>query len=142
MEMDMMPLSTAPAAGSLPGRTLGRTKTTDDIVFVATAISDAADFDVNGSTYLAVSARTPYNQYILPAMSLSETLTRNGQRVFDGPLTPTLDPELNYHYGTGIDTVQTGDVFELSIETPPQAARHEGYETAFLQTATTRITVG
>ncbi len=25
---------------------------------------------------------------------------------------------------------------------PTQAARHEGYETAFLQTATTRITVG
>ncbi|EMA37567.1 iron transporter [Halococcus hamelinensis] len=141
MEMDMMPLSTAPAAGSLPGRTLGRTKTADDIVFVATAIPDAADFDIDGSTYLAVSARTPYNRYVLPAMSLSGTLTRNGQQVFDGPLTPALDPELDYHYGTGIDTVQAGDVLELSVETPPQVARHEGYETAFLQTATTRITI-
>ena len=135
MRMDTMPLSTAPAAGSLPGRTLGRTKTADDIVFVATAIPDATDFDIDGSTYLAVSARTPYN------MSLSGTLTRDGRRVFNGPLTPTLDPELDYHYGTGVDTVQAGDVLELSVETPPQVARHEGYETAFLQTATTRITV-
>ena len=141
MEMDMMPLSTAPAAGSLPGRTLGRTKTADDIVFVATTIADAADFDIDGSTYLAVSARTPYNRYILPAMSLSGTLTRGGQQVFDGPLTPALDPELDYHYGTGVNTVETGDILELSIETPLQVARHEGYETAFLQTATTRITV-
>ena len=141
MRMDTMPLSTAPAAGSLPGRTLGRTKTADDIVFVATAIPDATDFDIDGNTYLAVSARTPYNRFVLPAMSLSGTLTRDGRRVFNGPLTPTLDPELDYHYGTGVDTVQAGDVLELSVETPPQVARHEGYETAFLQTATTRITV-
>lgn len=141
MQMEMLPLSTAPAPGSLPGRPLGRTKTADDIVFVATAIADAADFGVDGNTYLAVSARTPYNQYVLPAMSLSGTLTRGGQQVFDGPLTPALDPELDYHYGTGIDDVQAGDVLELSIETPPQVARHEGYETAFLRASTTRITV-
>ena len=142
MEMEMMPLARAPTTDSLPGRVLGRTTTSDGIVLVITTIPDATAFGANsGGTYLAISARTPYNQYILPAMSLSGTLTRGGQQVFDKSLTPALDPELDYHYGAIVNEVQIGDILELSVETPPQVARHEGYETAFMKTTTTEASL-
>ncbi|HET7323397.1 MAG TPA: iron transporter [Halococcus sp.] len=132
MTMKQMPLAFAPKQSELPGRILG-TKTSGDGEFVVTAIENASRFGADGKTYLAVSPRTPYNRYILPSMSLSARVVRNDKTVFDGPLTTTLDPELNYHYGTVVERIDSGDELELIIDAPPQVARHEGYETAFLE---------
>lgn len=62
---------------------------------------------------------------------MTGTLTRDGQTVYDGPLTRTLDPDLNYHYGAVVDGVESGDELSMAVETQPQTARHECYETAF-----------
>jgi hypothetical protein len=43
-----------------------------------------------------------------------------------------MDPALGYHYGAPIRGLASADRLTLSVTTPPQVARHEGYETAFL----------
>ena len=130
MEMEIVPQSTAPAESGLPGRVVG-TAMSDDARFVVTVLdSPPAGIDADGE-YLAVSARTRYTESVLPAMGLAGTLTRDGDTVFDGELTRTLDPDLHYHYGTVVDGVQSGDELRLSATVQPQTARHEGYETAF-----------
>ena len=78
---------------------------------------------------------------VLLAMALSGTLQRNGQTVFNGALKPTLDPELRYHYGTVLGSVESGDELRISIETPPQVARHEGYKTTFLDMSSMTFTM-
>ena len=130
MEMGMMPNSVAPAVEDLPGTVLGET-TSNDAVLVATVLeTPPSGVDGEGS-YLAISARTPYNRMVIPAMGMSGTLTRDGETVFEGELTRTLDPELHYHYGSVVEGVEDGDELTLSVTTQPQTARHEGYETAF-----------
>jgi len=124
-----VPQAVLPPKDDLPGtvRASGRS---DDAVFVATTLDDGP---VDGDAYLAVSARTRYNRFAVPAMALDATLTRDGESVYEGPLRRTLDPELNYHYGAAVDGVRSGDELTLSITTIPQVARHEGYEAAFRQ---------
>ena len=140
MKMKRMPLAHAPKKNDMPGRIVG-TKTSGNGVFVVTAIENASRFSANGKTYLAVSPRTPYNRYILPAMSLSARVVRGGTTVFDDALTATLDPELDYHYGNTVKSIKSGDKIKLIINAPPQVARHEGYETAFLKMPSKTITV-
>jgi hypothetical protein len=140
MEMEMMPLAQLPEPDGLPGRQVGEA-TSGDGRFVVTALDEPpAGVEASG-TYLAVSARTPYNRYPLPFMGLSATLTRDGDTVFDDALTPTLDPDLDYHYGATVDGVESGDALELSVGAPPQVARHEGYETAFFDMQRMELTV-
>ena len=140
MKMDMMPLAHPPKKGELPGQMLKET-TTGDAVFVVKALNSATRFGTDDGTYLAVSPRTPYNRYILPAMSLSARITRGRETVFDGALQATLDSKLNYHYGNTVESIESGDEIELAIDTPPQVARHEGYETAFFDMPSKTITV-
>jgi hypothetical protein len=66
-------------------------------------------------------------------MSLSAKLTRNGNAVFDDILRSTLDPELGYHYGAAVESVESGDSLTVTVDAPPQVSRHEGYETAFVK---------
>jgi hypothetical protein len=132
MEMGMMPQATAPAESDLPGQFLAET-TSDDAVFLSTALSGDAASRFDADTYLAVSARTPYNRTVLPSMSVEATVTRGGQTVYEDTLTRTLDPDLDYHYGAALDGLESGDEVTLSVTTPPQVGRHEGYERAFLQ---------
>lgn len=130
--MDGMPVAAVPPKESLPGRILSEA-TSGDAVFVLSLLENAARFSDEATSYLAVSPRTPYNRIMLPLMSLSATLTRNGETVFKGPLQSTLDPELNYHYGTPVDkNIESGDMLSITVDAPPQIARHDGYETAFL----------
>lgn len=75
-------------------------------------------------------------------MSLSATVTRGNETVFDGALQATLDPALNYHYGAGVESIESGDEIEIVTDAPPQVARHEGYETAFLKMPSRTLTVG
>ncbi|WP_435348299.1 iron transporter [Haloarchaeobius sp. HRN-SO-5] len=127
MSMDM-PLGTAPTPDELPGTAVG-TATSGDATFVATAVQ-AERFGTG--THLAVSPRTPYNGMVLPLMGLEATVERGGETVFDDRLAPTLDPELAYHYGATLDSLESGDEVTVRVTTPPQVARHEGYETAFM----------
>jgi len=130
MEMMSTPKAIAPARDDLPGTVRGSARS-DDADFVATTL-DSPPAGVDGSgQYLAISARTRYNGYVLPAMALEGTLTRGDETAFDGSLTRTIHPDLGYHYGATVDSIQAGDDLALSVTTIPQVARHEGYETAF-----------
>jgi len=132
MEMDMMPNATAPSVDDLPGTVLGEVNS-NDAVLVATVLAEApAGIDAEGP-YLAVSARTPYNRMLIPAMGLEAALSRDGDNVFSGELARTIDPDLSYHYGAALEdaSVESGDDLTLTPTVWPQVARHEGYETAF-----------
>lgn len=96
---------------------------------------------VDAPVYLAAVMSTPYNRMAIPAAGLEATLTRNGDPVFEGELARTLDPELGYHYGAGVDSVEPGDTLAIEVTTPPQVARHEGYETAFLHFEPMEVTL-
>lgn len=133
--MEMFPLSVAPAAADLPGGVIGET-TSGDAVFVATA-ADTAD-----GTYVTVSPRTPYNQYVLPMMAQSMTVERNGATLFEGPLSAAIGPDRGYHYRALLDRrVESGDELTISVDSPPQVGRHVGYETAFLTIPDVTMTV-
>lgn len=80
-----------------------------------------------------LSPRTPYNRYPVPFISLSVSIERDGETVYDGVLRDTLDPDLRYHYGAAVDSLEDGDEITITVGTPPQVARHEGYETAFVE---------
>jgi hypothetical protein len=141
MEMGMMPQARAPAEDALPGEFLGRT-TSDDAVFLSTVLSGGAADRFDADRYLAVSARTPYNRTVLPSMAVSATVSRDGSTAFEGRLRRTLDPELGYHYGAALDgSLQDGDELTVAVTTPPQVARHEGYERAFLEMEPMTLTV-
>jgi hypothetical protein len=124
MEMDMVPLSVAPMPEDLPGSVLG-TAESGDANFVVTAV------DADSGTYLTVSPRTPYNRYVLPMMSLSMTL-QSETKTLERSLRSTIDPERGYHYATLVDDFEQVSELTLTVDAPPQASRHEGYETAFI----------
>lgn len=132
MNMETLPSSQVPKPDALPGDVRGMA-TSGDAKFVVTVLKDASRFGGNRKQqYLAVSPRTPYNRIMLPMMSVSGTLTRNSSSVFDGILQSTIDPKLRYHYGAVVSDVQSGDEFTITIDSPPQTSRHEGYETTFV----------
>jgi hypothetical protein len=134
MQMEMVPLGRAPE--TLPGVPLG-SGVASDLRLVGTAIS-APRF--GEETYLAISAQTPYNRLVVPRMALSATVSGGGLVRFDDHLEPGLDPELGFHYGATVPSLVADDTVEVSVDTPPQVARHEGYETAFLKFDTVRLT--
>jgi hypothetical protein len=117
----MMPIGRAP---DLPGDALGRGRV-DDLELVATRVT-ADRFGTD--PYLVVVAQTPYNRLVVPRARIAA----RADGVIDGRLTPALDPELGYHYGTPAPGLTTDVTVEATVETPPIVARHEGYETAFL----------
>ena len=127
MSMDMMPVGRPPE--TVPGESLGE-GTVGDLVFRGYAVE--AD-RLGDDPYLAVTAATPYNDLVVPGMSLSARVPDEGTAAFAGRLDPALDPELGFHYGAPVPDLASQAV-ELAVEIPPQVARHEGYETAFLET--------
>jgi hypothetical protein len=130
MAMEMMPDSLAPSESDLPGTVVG-SGTSNDANFVV-AVLETPPAGIGGDgPYVAVSARSRYNRMILPAMGLEGTLSRGSETVYEGEFTRTLDPDLNYHYGAVVDSVESGDELTLRVTVQPQTARHEGYETAF-----------
>ena len=44
-------------------------------------------------------------------------------------------------YGTTVADVQTGDELTITVDSPPQTARHEGYETAFVDMPDVQVTL-
>ena len=141
---------------SMNGVPTGRTSLIDTIPdhHIGTRVADDAHFDVfimtdtdinrqsnnNPDTpYLAVSARTPYNNIILPMMQIDATISQHDESIATKTLTRTLDPTLGYHYGTSIpdfihqsNTMSNEFTLEITTAIPPQIARHDGYETAFM----------
>lgn len=140
MDMKKVPLPLAPPKSELPGRLLGK-GTSGDAVFFASVVEENTRFSDNDHPYLVVSPRTPYNRIILPRMALSATVTRGQDTVFEGPLQATLDPELSYYYGAPVGNLKSGDSIMITIDTPPQLARHDGYETAFIEMPPMEFTV-
>lgn len=140
MEMKMMPISQVPKKTDLPGKTLGE-GTSGDAKFVALTPEQTPEFVEDGKSYLAVSPRTPQNLYPLPLMGLSATLTRDGNTVYEGDLNAGVHPELGHHYGAAVESVESGDSLTISVNAPPQVARHEGYETAFIEMSKMELTV-
>ena len=132
METKKLPTGQLPARDSLSGRAIGRAKSGG-----ATFALQAMDQPPNGidgdGPYLAVSPRTPYNRYPLPFMSLSATVSRGKKTVFEGTLPSTIEQNLGYHYGSTLGSLESEDTVTVSFDAPPQASRHEGYETAFLK---------
>jgi hypothetical protein len=141
MSMEMMPSTQVPPESDLPGEVRG-TASSGDGAFVVTVLEDATPFGGGESQqYLAISARTPYNRYPLTHMSLSATLTRGDEAVYDDALTSVIDPEIHAHYGAAVDDIDTGDELTITVDAPPQTARHEGYETAFVDMPSVSITL-
>ncbi|PGF14465.1 iron transporter [Natrinema sp. CBA1119] len=138
LAMENMPAGRAPPKLELPGKMVGETMS-GDAAFSTTRLDDASRF--GEGTYLAISPRTPYNRIILPLMSLSATVTRDGTTVFDDILQETLDPELGHHYGANIENLKPGDTMKIMVDAPPQTARHDGYETAFFEMPSMEATI-
>jgi hypothetical protein len=126
-----------PPAEEYPGELLGRAAdgslpSSHDADFVVSYVEDSR-LATDGSGYLAVSPRTPYNRIPLPEMTLS------AEGAVDGEFEETLDDELGHHYGLSA-TLGAGEQFELVVDSPPQVARHRGYQTAFLDMPPMSIT--
>ncbi|WP_135535337.1 iron transporter [Halostella pelagica] len=139
MEMEMAPVSVAPEPDAMPGDHLTEA-TSGDAVFQVTAVRDPSFIDGSG-TYLAVSPRTPFNRVPLPMMSLSGTVERGGEPRFDGALSKAVHPDIGYHYGALLDGIESDDAVTITVDTPPQVSRHEGYETAFVEMDPIEFTV-
>jgi len=138
--MEMVPSTVVPEPDELPGTPRG-TGTSGDATVAVTTLADSSAYGGSADEpYLVVSPRTPYNGHMLPLMSLSATLERDGETVFDGVLDSTASPELSVHYGAAVPSVEAGDELTVTVDAPPQASRHEGYETAFLEMEPVEIT--
>ena len=132
MAMDGVPVGRAPDVASLPGRHLGR-GTAGDAVFEVFVVDAGEMGERFGSDpYFYVSARTPHNGIVLPMMGLRASLRRDGEGVWASTLSSGLDSEIGYHYGASVPGVREGDEVVIETTVPPQVARHDGYETAFL----------
>jgi len=64
-------------------------------------------------------------------MEVSSEDSRGSETIYDDILQAMTDSELGYHYRTAVSDVKSGDQLTITIDAPPQTARHEGYETAF-----------
>lgn len=142
LTMKRLPQGTAPSKDDMPGTILGEASSgTGRARFVVTVLENAARVPTDGQPYLAVSARTPYNRVVLPFMSISVTIKRNGREIVTAPLRSAVGPVLKHHYGTAVGSLKAGDVLTITPQTPPQTARHDGYETAFIDMSSVRITL-
>ena len=127
-----MPYSALAPADAYPGRVLGEPES-GDATFVVRYLENsrlaAAAGPSSESTpadgYLLVSPRTPYNRVPLADMALSV------EGALEARLEQTLDDAMGLHYGTAAD-LSAGETVTIVVESPPQVARHAGYETAFL----------
>lgn len=108
-------------AESLPGQTLG-TAIADEIGIAASLAQEGG----SDASLLRLTAETPYNRYRLPM--LGPVVDVNGTR---RQLPTTLDPSLGILYSGRLPQPASTGSIRVSFPSPPQVARHEGYETAF-----------
>jgi len=126
------PMGMGPPAGQVPpepdrpGASLGSGRSADGVLAGSLLESPPAGVDGDGP-YLAVSAHTPHNRIALPGCSLTADVGETGH-----DLVETIDDRLGHHYGTVLGRMPT-DGPTIGVDTPPQVARHDGYETAFFE---------
>lgn len=135
MEMGMLPNGQLPAAAHLPGTPMG-TGEVGDAIFVATALDEVPAGMEGSGTYLAVSARTRYNRYPIPRLPVS--VSGAGGDV-DADLQQAVHPDLGFHYGAVVDGLADSEELSVSVASASTVARHEGYETAFMQTGSASL---
>lgn len=123
MGMDAIPTGDAP--DSLPGAIVGR-GTSGGAAFLGHVVTDDR---FGPDPYLAVVAHTPYNGLIIPGMGLSASVDGADPVGLDA----AIDPALGFHYGRSIPNLTPERTVEITVDVPPQVARHVGYETAFLE---------
>ncbi len=135
-----IPVSASPRVEDIPGDTLG-TQSLGDTLLCPTLLgveTDSDEDDTDIPRHIAVSPRTAYNSFPLPMASLAARLVDSGETVFESYLEARIDPEIGYHYATSSpvdsETLDSAEILTVTVETPPQVARHEGYETAFMRT--------
>ncbi|MBZ6496747.1 DUF7350 domain-containing protein [Natrinema longum] len=138
-----IPYSALPPADEYPGTRLvdpNADPATDepprsgDAAFVVTLLEPGSRLADGDDRYLLVSPRTPYNRVPLPTMSLRAVVERDGDPVVDSlELPETLDAEYGLHYGASLASGRQGDSVTIFVDSPPQATRHQGYETAFFE---------
>lgn len=136
-----IPYSALPPADEYPGTRLidsaeepSAPPRSGDAAFVVTLLEPETRLAGGGDKrYLLVSLRTPYNRVPLANTSLRATVDRDGSTVFEGGLEARLDGEFGHHYGRSVADVRPGDTVQIDVNSPPQTARHQGYETAFFQ---------
>ncbi|MFA9428022.1 hypothetical protein [Natronorubrum sp. A-ect3] len=138
-----VPYSALPPADAYPGTRLEPADEVDtdlprsgDAAIFATLLESGSRLADGDDQYLLVSPRTPYNRVPLADMAMHVTVERDGEPVGDADgtvLEQTLDSEYDLHYGVSLAPLQPGDAVTVTFESPPQVARHQGYETAFLE---------
>lgn len=132
LSTDAISLSVQPDPTAGPGALLGSATTGGAEERVVRVPADENPLG-DDAPYLAVTLRTPFNEYALPGAELTGTLTRGGETVFDGRLPATIDGTLGYQYGASVPSIESGDDLTVRVETPPTVARFDGYEQAFLE---------
>ena len=135
-----VPYSSLPPARAYPGTHLLAADesrhglpTSDDATAVVTLLERGSRLANDDAGYLLVSPRTPYNRVPLSNLSLRVVVDRDGSTVVDRTLRGTLDGELGFHYGGSVPPLHVGDSVTVVVDSPPQVARHRGYETAFIE---------
>lgn len=137
---DDLPTNQGPDPSSFPGTVVARGRSGAAKLTVLALSPDESPL-ADGAPYLAVVATTPFNGFALPSMTVAGTLRRNGETVYDGAFEPTLDPDLGHHHGAAVEGIEGDDTLAVSFPTPPQVARREGYETAFLAMPDTELSL-
>ncbi|MFP8952180.1 hypothetical protein ACLI4Z_04280 [Natrialbaceae archaeon A-arb3/5] len=112
-----------------------------DAAILASVFEPGSRLADGDEQYLLVSPRTPYNRVPLADMSLRAVVERDGEVVLEQSLEQTIDSEYDLHYGLSTPDIEPGDSVTIEIESPPQVARHQGYETAFLDMPPVELTV-
>lgn len=107
--------------GELPGRSLG-TEQSDEMALTASIV-----FETPGPPALLLTARTPYNKFPIPLAGPVASVGGSTHR-----LRAAIDPEFGMHYRLPLADSTLPARIQVEIPTPPQVARHEGYETAFM----------
>ncbi|WP_049953764.1 DUF7350 domain-containing protein [Halostagnicola larsenii] len=140
-----VPFSALPPAEEYPGTGLephdGEGEATSgDAAFVARLVESGSRFVEGDERYLLVSPRTPYNR--VPLADMSMTAAVSGVESADSvALEQTIDGEYGIHYGAALAGVEPGDTVTIEIDSFPQVARHQGYDTAFFDMPPVELTV-
>lgn len=119
MDGGAAPLGEVP--GTLPGQSLG-TASTDEMQIQATLAPEMGE-----EAKLLLTAATPHNRFAIPMLGPVAHYNGSSRR-----FRAALDPSLGMHYRDRLPGLDSGQDIRVSFPTPPQVARHEGYETAFM----------
>lgn len=140
MDMTSVPSPQVPPKEELPGRLIGE-MSSDDVSFLVILVDGDSRFSKDSKRTLLVSPRTPYNRIMLPRIALTGTGKRGQKTVLKRKLRASIDSEIGCYYRAPVNGLETGDSIVLKTVTPPQLARHDGYETAFLDMPPAECTV-